>query len=119
MPVAFTQLVATDGLSLERFVALFSANPARLNGLRGKGVIAAGADADLVIFDPAEPRTVSIDRLHMATDYTPYEGRELVGWPQHVISGGRVVLDEAGFHDPGPVGRRLGSQPLADQLLTP
>jgi dihydropyrimidinase len=118
MPVAFTQLVTTDGLSLERFVALFSANPARLNGLPGKGVIAAGADADLVIFDPAEPRTVSIDRLHMATDYTPYEGRELVGWPQHVISGGRVVLDEAGFHDPGPVGRRLDSQPLAGQLLT-
>ncbi|GAB3391688.1 dihydropyrimidinase [Humibacter soli] len=118
LPVSFTQLVTDGGLSLERFVALFSTNPARLNGLGGKGAIAVGADADLVILDPHETRTVSTDRLHMPTDYTPYEGRELNGWPQVVVSGGRVVLDEDGFHDPGAVGRALVSEPIAAGLLT-
>jgi dihydropyrimidinase len=117
LPVSFTTLVATKGMSVERFVALFATNPARLNGLDGKGVIAAGADADLVVLDPTLRRTVRAADLHMPTDYTPYEGSELVGWPSVVISGGRVVLDDDGFHDPGPVGRPLDSSALPDQLL--
>ena len=52
--------------------------------------------------------------LHMATDYTPYEGRALTGWAHIVISNGRVVLDGQGFHDPGPVGRLLRSRALLD-----
>jgi dihydropyrimidinase len=118
LPVAFTRLVVDGGLSLERFVALFSTNPARLNGLPRKGAIAVGADADLVMIDPSERRTVTIDDLHMPTDYTPYEGCELNGWPQVVVSAGRVVLDEDGFHDPGPVGRALVSEPILPGLLT-
>jgi dihydropyrimidinase len=86
--------------------------------LQGKGVIAPGADADLVILDPTKRRTATHAELHMATDYTPYEGRELAGWPSTVISAGRVVVDADGFHDPGPVGRQLHSAALPDQLLT-
>ncbi|WP_138414143.1 amidohydrolase family protein [Sinomonas gamaensis] len=109
MPVTFTALAAAwtredEGL-LERFVELFSTAPSRINGLAGKGVIAPGYDADLVVFDPSELRTVSGVRLHMGTDFSPFDGRELRGWPHVVISGGRVVLDDDGFHDPGPVGR--------------
>jgi dihydropyrimidinase len=109
MPVAFTALAAAwtgddEGL-LERFVELFSAAPSRINGLSRKGIVAPGYDADLVVFDPAELRTVSGAALHMGTDFSPFEGRELRGWPHMVISGGRVVLDGDGFHDPGPVGR--------------
>ncbi|MCH6469413.1 amidohydrolase family protein [Sinomonas terrae] len=134
MPVAFTALLeaadapassaayddgaspsaahGTPGLGLlERFVELFSAAPARINGLPGKGAVAPGYDADLVVFDPAEARTVEGSALHMGTDFSPFEGQKLRGWPQIVVAGGRVVLDEHGFHDPGPVGRfvpRLG-----------
>ena len=118
LPVAFTQLVQRGGMSLERFVAMFATNPARLNGLSLKGSITPGADADLVVLDPARRRTATSSHLHMATDYTPYEGRELTGWPSMVISGGRVVLDEDGFHDPGPVGRALHSSALPNRLLT-
>jgi dihydropyrimidinase len=118
LPVTFTKLVAHGGMPIERFVAMFATNPARLNGLRGKGVIAPGADADLVILDPTTRRTATHAGLHMATDYTPYEGRELAGWPSTVISAGRVVVDRDGFHDPGPVGRPLYSAELPDQLLT-
>lgn len=103
---------------LERFVELFSAAPARINGLPGKGSIAPGCDADLVVFDPAESRTVDGRALHMGTDFSPFDGRELRGWPQAVVAGGRVVLDEHGFHDPGPVGRfvpRLGYREAGEQ----
>ncbi len=118
LPVAFTQLVEHGGMSLERFVAMFATNPARLNGLPLKGNITPGADADLVVLDPARRRTATAAHLHMATDYTPYEGRDLTGWPSLVVSGGRVVLDEDGFHDPGPVGRALHSSALPNRLLT-
>ncbi|WP_028923556.1 amidohydrolase family protein [Pseudonocardia acaciae] len=118
LPVAFTELVARGGMPVERFVALFASNPARLNGLTGKGVIAPGADADLVVLDPSLTRTADANELHMATDYTPYQDRRLVGWPEAVVSAGRVVLDADGFHDPGPVGRALAADPIPEHLLT-
>ncbi|NUP74788.1 MAG: amidohydrolase family protein [Sinomonas sp.] len=103
--------LADEAGLLERFVELFSAAPARINALPGKGVIAPGYDADLVVFDPSEVRAEAGPELHMGTDFSPFDGRELRGWPQIVVAGGRVVLDQDGFHDPGPVGRfvpRLG-----------
>ena len=118
LPVTWTTLVVEAGMPVERFVAVFSTNPARLNGLAGKGVIAPGADADIVVIDPKVRREVRATDLHMPTDYSPYEGRQLAGWPSVVISAGRVVVDQAGFHDPGPVGRALHSQPMAEHLLT-
>ncbi|GAB4098713.1 amidohydrolase family protein [Sinomonas halotolerans] len=123
MPVAFTALAEAmsaagtgrgggdDGVRLlERFVELFAAGPARINAIPGKGVIASGYDADLVVFDPEEERAVDGTALHMGTDFSPFEGMRLRGWPQAVVSAGRVVLDGDGFHDPGPVGRFLARQ---------
>ena len=118
LPVSYTQLVARGGMSIERFVAMLATNPAKLNGLEGKGVIAPGADADVVVIDPEAYRPVRATELHMNSDYTPYEGVELTGWPTTVVCGGRVVVDDDGFHDPGPVGRALHSAPLAEYLLT-
>ncbi|QTF72251.1 amidohydrolase family protein [Arthrobacter woluwensis] len=129
MPAAFTALVeaageglaVSDGL-LERFVDLFAASPARLNALPGKGVIAEGMDADLVLFDPAESRLVDGASLHMGADFSPFDGRSLRGWPEIVISAGRVVLDDDGFHDPGPVGRlvaRAGFHEHQESLAVP
>lgn len=118
LPVAFTQLVVRGGMPVERFAGMFATNPARLNGLSRKGVVAAGYDADLVVLDPRERRPTRVAALHMATDYTPYEGEELAGWPSVVVSGGRVVLDGDGFRDPGPVGRPLHADPMPDHLIT-
>jgi dihydropyrimidinase len=118
LPVAYTQLVVRGGMPVERFVGMFATNPARLNGLTRKGVVAVGHDADLVVFDPRARRTARIEDLHMETDYTPYEGEELAGWPSVVVSGGRVVVDGDGFHDPGPVGRPLHADPMPDHLIT-
>jgi dihydropyrimidinase len=118
LPVIFSELVAAGGLPLTRFVALTATNPAKLNGLfPRKGVIAPGGDADIVLLDPHETRVVRADRLHMATDYTPYEGRSVTGWPMTVIVGGQVVIEKGTFTDPGPVGTALASAPLPHQLL--
>ncbi|AXJ08699.1 amidohydrolase family protein [Arthrobacter sp. PM3] len=106
MPVTFTAMMNADGgARVEDFVEVFAAGPARINALPGKGTIAAGFDADLVIFDPAQERTVDGGALHMGTDFSPFDGRTLTGWPAVVVSAGQVVLDADGFHDPGPVGR--------------
>jgi dihydropyrimidinase len=122
MPVAFTALsealhehmpdnagaTGTENEALLcRFVEMFSTAPARINAIPGKGVIAPGYDADFVIFDPSEARTVMASTLHMGTDFSPFDGNVLHGWPQLVVAGGTVVLDESGFHDPGPIGRFL------------
>jgi dihydropyrimidinase len=107
MPTAFTALVRDRGMSVQRFVEVFSTAPARINGLAGKGVIAPGYDADLVLFDPDEVRTVTGGDLHMGTDFSPFEGMALAGWPSTVVAGGEVVVDAGAFHDPGPAGRFL------------
>ena len=119
LPVVFTELVERRGLPVERFVAMTSANPARLNGIfPQKGVIAPGSDADLILIDPSERRTVSAADLHMATDYSPYEGRQLAGWPSTVIVGGQILIDHGTFVGEPRAGRELRSRTLVqDQLI--
>lgn len=97
-PLLFSQGVSAGVLSLADFVHLTATNPARFAGLYPrKGVIAPGADADIVIYDPSVRVTLTGARLHMATDYTPYEGMEVSGWPRTVLLRGQLVLDDGKF----------------------
>ena len=94
--------VRSGKISLNRWVQLNSAAPAKIFGLFGKkGTLAVGADADVVVWDPEKRHTLSVKTLHHKVDYTPYEGREVVGAPTHVLSRGKVVV-EAGKY----VGRK-------------
>ena len=78
---------------IRRFVALSSTNHARIYGLHPtKGTIAIGADADIVLWDPARRVTIAAADLHQGSDYTPYEGLEVTGWPQTTIVRGQVVV---------------------------
>ena len=82
-------------MTLERFVEVFSTNPARLMGVYPrKGVIAPGSDADLVLWDPAVERTIALDDLHHDGDYSPWEGWRVRGWPVMTILRGRPVVEE-------------------------
>src|SRR5919198_1456579 len=86
------------GISLNRFVELTSTSPAKIFGLFPRKVtIAPGADADIVIFDPEKKTRLSAKSLHMKVDYNPYEGREVVGATDTVISRGRVIVDGGKF----------------------
>ncbi|MCF8106975.1 MAG: dihydropyrimidinase [Desulfohalobiaceae bacterium] len=78
-------------LSLEKMVDFLSTSTARIFGMKDKGEIAAGKDADIVVFDPGQKFTITKDRLHMNVDYTPYEGLEVTGMPSLVYSRGKKV----------------------------
>jgi dihydropyrimidinase len=118
MPVIFSELVVKRGLPVARFVEALCANPARLNGLYPrKGVIAPGADADFALWDPSATREVRSTGLHMATDYTPYEGMNVTGWPTTVVVGGKVLVEDGRLLDPEPRGRHLRSRALEGSLI--
>src|SRR3990167_12683 len=90
--------VRTGRISLNRMVELLSTNPAKLFGLfPRKGTIAPGSDADIVVFDPEKKQRLSARTLHMKVDYNPYEGREVTGVADTVISRGKVVIDGGTF----------------------
>ena len=97
LSVMYTEMVVKRGYSLEAFVNHVSTSAARIMGLYPrKGVIAAGSDADLVIFDPAIRRKVRVEDLH-ETDYSPWEGHDIAGWPETTILRGRIVVDRGEF----------------------
>lgn len=87
------QGVCAGELTLPRWVELCSTTPARMFGLYPrKGVIAPGSDADIVVYDPDRPWTISVDNHHMALDYSAYEGIEVSGRVDTVLSRGRVIV---------------------------
>jgi dihydropyrimidinase len=117
MPVIFSEYVTTGRLPATRFVELTATNPARTNGIYPrKGTLMPGADADIAIWDPTSRWTLRTDELHMATDYTPYEGMTVSGRVETVLVGGRVVVHDGALVDETPRGRHLP----ADEIdLTP
>jgi dihydropyrimidinase len=98
MSLVYDGGVRTGRISLNRFVELTSTSPAKIFGLfPSKGTIAPGSDADIVIFDPNKKTTLSAKTLHMNVDYNPYEGREVTGAAETVLSRGRLVIENGTF----------------------
>jgi dihydropyrimidinase len=106
LPLLFSEGVNKGRLTLQQFVAISSTNAAKIYGLHPrKGTIAVGADADIVLWDPARKVSLTNAILHHNCDYTPYEGRELTGYPVMTLSRGEVVMEEAKMS--GSAGRGL------------
>jgi dihydropyrimidinase len=78
-------------------VDLLATTPARLFGLRTKGAIEVGRDADLVLFDPAARRVLHQDDLHHTSDFTPYEGLDVAGAVRTVLVRGKPVVRDGEF----------------------
>jgi dihydropyrimidinase len=89
--VVHSEGVAKGRISLERMVDVLSTGTARMFGLKDKGEIAVGKDADIVVFNPQQKFTITQSKLHMNVDYTPYEGMEITGMPSSVYSRGKRV----------------------------
>ena len=93
MPMLYSEGVAAGRISLDRFVALTSANAARIFGLYPrKGTIAAGSDADITLWDPGHRRTIDGARMHSLSGYSVYDGWQVQGWPRFVVRRGQLVL---------------------------
>ncbi|MEZ5376916.1 MAG: dihydropyrimidinase [Acidimicrobiales bacterium] len=92
------QGVAAGEISLARWVELCSTTPARMFGLYPrKGVIQPGSDADIVVYDPTATWSISVDNHHMNLDYSAYEGFELTGKVDTVLSRGRVIVEHGNY----------------------
>jgi dihydropyrimidinase len=102
------QGVVNGEISLPRWVEISSTTPARMFGLYPrKGVIQPGADADIVIYDPAAQQTLSVQTHHMNVDYSAYEGMQVTGKVETTLSRGRVIVDNGEYHGTPGFGRFL------------
>jgi dihydropyrimidinase len=113
VPVVYSLGVSEGRISLERFVEVISANPAKLMGLwPQKGQIAVGSDADIVILDPNRRWTVHHEDLHQSSDYCCWEDWELTGRVMTTILRGSVLYEEGNW-----VGSRTNGRFIERRLL--
>lgn len=100
LPMFFSEGVGKRKLSLQRFAETTSTKAAKIFGLYPrKGVIQEGADADIAIWDPQHTAPVLAANDHSNSDYSPYEGWSVTGWPVLVLRRGEVVFEKGQFVD--------------------
>jgi dihydropyrimidinase len=94
MELLYSEGVHKGKISLNKYVEVACTNAAKIFGMfPRKGTIAPGSDADIVIFDPNETHTISVNSHHMNVDYSAYEGWEVTGKVKTVILRGQVAID--------------------------
>ena len=103
--------VVTGRITPNRFVEATSTAAARIFGLTKKGAVAVGFDADIVVYDPNRKHTISAKTHHMDVDYSCYEGREVQGGSDVVMSRGSIVVDRGEFKGRKGAGRFLRRAP--------
>ena len=101
MSLVFNGGVVGGRISLNRFVELTSTASSKMFGLfPKKGTVAVGSDADIVIFNPDRKETISVDNSvmhHMSVDYNAYEGFEVTGVAETVISRGKIIVENCEY----------------------
>ena len=94
VPMLHSQGVLRNRLDINRMVEVTSTNPAKLFGLYPrKGTISIGSDADIVVFDSRQRKIIRAENMHSASDWDPFEGWEVRGWPRMTLSRGEVIVD--------------------------
>ena len=108
LPMLFSDGVRSGRISLDRFVEVTSTNPAKLFGLYPrKGVVAVGSDADVVLWDPDETRTIRDEDMFSGSGYSVHAGRVVTGWPTLTMRRGEIVYRD------GEIRGEAGSGQLA------
>ena len=112
LSLVFSYGVSKGLINLNQWVSLCCTNPAVIFGLYPqKGSLVPGADADIVLFDPAQKKTISQNMLHENVDYTPYEGFELQGYPVKTLLRGEILIDDGKAMDIKGKGKYLKCGP--------
>jgi len=112
LPILFSEGVAAGRITASDFVRLTATQPARLFGLHPKkGSVMPGADADLVLWDPARRTTITNALMQHVIDYTPYEGLAVTGWPVATVRRGEVVMQDGRVQAEPGSGRYLPVDP--------
>ena len=94
MELLFSEGVNKKKITLNKYVEVTSANPAKIFGMfPKKGTIAVGSDADIILIDPNTKHTLSSSTHHMKVDYSAYEGWELTGKVKTVLLRGKVAIE--------------------------
>ena len=94
LPMLFSEGVNGERISLERFVELTSTNPAKIFGLYPtKGTIAVGSDADIVLWQADEIRTIKDEDMFSNAGFSIYEGTQVTGWPLITIRRGEIAYE--------------------------
>ncbi|MFT6912746.1 MAG: dihydropyrimidinase [Paracoccaceae bacterium] len=112
LPYLFSEGVGKGRITLQQFVALSATNAAKTFGLTQKGSLVPGMDADIAIWNPNETRTVSHADQHDNMDYTPFEGMQITGWPETVLSRGTVIVDKGALQVAPGQGRFVKRAPV-------
>ena len=113
LPMLWEHGVRHGRLSMNRVVEITSTAVAKMFGLHPrKGVIAAGADADIVVFDPGRRHVFSTETSFMNVDYDIYEGQEVAGSPRLTLSRGTVVFDDGQIRTKPGHGRYVRRAPF-------
>jgi len=122
LPILFSEGVVKGRITLNQFVGLTATNHAKMYGLHPKkGTIAVGADADIAIWDPDRKVTIRQEILHHGSDYTPYEGLEVTGWPVTTIVRGETVVRDGALVGSRSAGQHVSRErsPYAAPAGTP
>ncbi|MBV8912254.1 MAG: dihydropyrimidinase, partial [Acetobacteraceae bacterium] len=118
LPLLWSEGVGKGRISASDFVRLTATRPAQIFGLHPrKGSLMPGADADLVLWDPARQVTITNGLMQHAIDYTPYEGVEVTGWPVMTVRRGEVVMQDGRVQAPLGSGQYLPVPPY--ELIRP
>ncbi|MCL1842284.1 MAG: dihydroorotase [Defluviitaleaceae bacterium] len=90
VPLAITELVKTGILSPSQMIAMFTANPAKILGLRA-GSLSVGASADITIIDPEASRVIDKNKFYSMSKNTPFHGRKTTGCVVYTIAEGKII----------------------------
>jgi len=108
MSVLWHHGVGTGRLTANEFVRVTSANTAQIFNLYPrKGAVQRGADADLVVWDAAASRTISVKTHHQNIDFNVYEGMQVTGLARHTISQGNLVWTDGDLRTVRGAGRYI------------
>jgi dihydropyrimidinase len=114
MEVLWHHGVRTGRLTANEFVKVTSTNAAQIfNIYPRKGTVSVGADADIVVWDPAATKTISAKTHHQNVDYNIFEGMTVTGCASHTISQGRVVYADGKLDVERGAGRYVDRPPFA------